>query len=96
MTRSEIARHLSRELALPPRQARGVVDLLFGTEAGEGIIADALDRGERVVFSGFGTLAVRRRPARLITDPVTGRTRRSPPGRAVVFRPGARLRERIR
>ena len=96
MTRSEIARYLSRKLSLPPRRARGVVELLFGMEAGEGIIADALDRGERVVLSGFGTFAVRRRPGRVITDAETGHRKRTPPVRVVVFRPGTRLRERIR
>lgn len=94
MNRNDLVRILSEKAALKPRQAREVLDLLFGTD-GVGVIAESLDGGERVSIAGFGTFDVRRRSARQLKDPRTGEPRQVPAGRVPVFRPGSGLKTRL-
>jgi DNA-binding protein HU-beta len=94
MNRNDLVQLLAEKAGLKPRQARHVLDLLFGTD-GVGIIADRLDRGERVSIAGFGTFDIRDRSARLLKDPRTGEPRQVPAGRVPVFRPGSGLKSRL-
>ncbi len=96
MNRNDLVQLLSEKVKLKPRDARRILDLIFGTDDGTGLIAEALDRGDRVSIAGFGTFAVRERRERLLKDPRTGEARRVSARRAPVFRPGVGLRDRLR
>ena len=96
MNRNDIVQLLAQHANLKPREARRILDLLFGTSDGQGLIADALDRGDRVSIAGFGTFAVRERRERVLKDPRTGQSRRIAARRAPVFRAGVGLRLRLR
>jgi DNA-binding protein HU-beta len=96
MNRNDLVQMLAERVSVRPREARKILDVLFGTPDGTGLIADALDRGERVSIAGFGTFTVRERRERLLRDPRTGEPRRVAPRRAPVFRPGVGLRDRVR
>jgi DNA-binding protein HU-beta len=93
---SEVIEELALRTGLGRSEARRVVAALFGTRHGEGLIADALERGRRVVLSGFGTFLVRDRPERTVRDPRTGLPRTMPPMRHARFRAGVALRDRLR
>ena len=82
MNRGELSRALSTRAGIDRKTADRVVVVLFDARPGAGILADALDRGERVVITGFGTFSVKERP--------------SGPGRAPRFKASTRLRERLR
>lgn len=72
--------------------ARATVDLIFGID---GVIADALDRGEPVVITGFGTFDTRSYSERVMTNPRGGEPIDVQSGRRAVFRPGKTLRDRV-
>lgn len=95
MNRSDLARILAERLGISPSTGRLAVELLFGTEPGQGAIAEALERGERVVISHFGSFAVRLRKGRPVPDP-RGGLRTLPERRVPVFRAGEGLRARVR
>ncbi|MBP7148790.1 MAG: HU family DNA-binding protein [Acidobacteria bacterium] len=97
MNRTELVEQLARRGGLPARDVLALVEMLFGSSRGEeGVIAEALDRGEKVTISGFGTFAVRTRAAREVRDPRSGRPVAVPAGRVPVFRPGVALRDSVR
>jgi DNA-binding protein HU-beta len=95
MNRGELARALAIRADLDRKTADRVVTALFDTRHGVGILADALDRGERVVITGFGTFSVRERPAQTVPDPSGGAARRVGPARVPRFRPSTPLRDRL-
>jgi nucleoid DNA-binding protein len=74
-----------RHGGIPRRQAVGIVDCLLDS------ISRALERGDRVVISGFGTFRVKPRKPRLGRNPQTGEGLMIPGGRRIVFRPSERL-----
>jgi DNA-binding protein HU-beta len=96
MNRQELIEGLAARTGLPEAAARRAVKALFGSQGDGGMIADALDRGERVALAGFGTFVVRERGERAIRDPRTGAHRTVPARRAVAFRAGIALRDRMR
>jgi len=96
MNRQELIEGLAARTGLPEAAARRAVKALFGSQGDDGLIADALDRGERVALAGFGTFVVRERAGRMIRDPRTGAIRPVPARRAVAFRAGIALRDRMR
>jgi DNA-binding protein HU-beta len=96
MNRQELIEGLAVRSGLPEAAARRAVKTLFGSQGDGGMIADALDRGERVALAGFGTFVVRERGERTIRDPRTGANRTVPARRAVAFRAGIALRDRLR
>jgi nucleoid DNA-binding protein len=81
MNRGELSRALSVRAGIDRKTADRVIAALFDARHGVGILADALDRGERVVITGFGTFSVRERPGG--------------PSRAPRFRASTPLRERL-
>ncbi|MCU0231253.1 MAG: HU family DNA-binding protein [Acidobacteria bacterium] len=96
MNRQELIEGLAARTGLPEAAARRAVKALFGSHGEDGLIVDALDRGERVAVAGFGTFVVRARAPRSIRDPRTGAARALEGRRAVAFRPGIALRDRLR
>ena len=64
MNKTEMAQKLAKQTGLTQSAAQDVVDAIFSTESGEGIIAVELDAGNKVTISGFGTFATKSRAAR--------------------------------
>ena len=56
-------------------------------------LKDAMVRGERIEFRGFGVFQVKPRKRGVGRNPRTGREVKIPPGRTVRFKPGKELRD---
>ena len=95
MNRGELVRELAERAEITQREAESVLKALFDARHGMGVLADALDRGERVTIAGFGTFSVHQRAAREMPHPATGGRRRIAPSRVPRFKPSSRLRERL-
>ncbi len=89
MNKPELVAALAAQLRTSKAVAARVVDALFGTE---GIIALELKRGRKVQLSGFGAFEVRRRKARTVRNPRTGRAMLVKASIAPVFRAGKGLK----
>ena len=72
MNKTEMAAKLAKKTGLTQAKAVDVVDAIFSTKSGEGIIAVELDAGRKVSISGFGTFSTRSRAARKGRNPATG------------------------
>jgi integration host factor subunit alpha len=58
-------------------------------------IVSCLERGEAVKLSAFGSFIVRQKSPRMGRNPKTGKSAPIPPGRGVIFKPSAVLKQRI-
>ena len=74
MNKTELAQKLAKKTDLTQAKAAEVVDCIFSSKDGEGIIAIELDADRKVSISGFGTFETRRRGARQGRNPATGET----------------------
>lgn len=74
MNKTEMADKLAKKADLSQAKALEVIDHIFSTKSGEGIIAVELDAGRDVKISGFGTFETRSRKARQGRNPATGAT----------------------
>ena len=59
------------------------------------LICQSLEKGERVEVRGFGSFSLHSWGERHARNPATGKTWRTDPVRAVHFKPGKDLRERV-
>lgn len=95
MNKSELAKKLAQKADLPEGKAAEVVNMIFGTDAREGIIATELDSGRKVTITGFGTFETRRRAARKGRNPATGQSIDIPARKYANFRAGQGLKGRV-
>ncbi|HEY7704603.1 MAG TPA: HU family DNA-binding protein [Acidimicrobiia bacterium] len=95
MNKTEMAQKLAKKTGLPQAKAAEVVDCIFSSESGEGIIAVELDAGDKVTISGFGTFAVKSRSARTGRNPATGATIQIPARKYAHFTPAKGLKDRV-
>ena len=58
-------------------------------------IAEALEKGDRVPLVGFGTFGTSKRGARTARNPRTGETIKIPARKAVTFKAGTALKNRV-
>ncbi len=89
VTRRELTEALCDEMGLVHRDAAELVDGFI--EA----IAERLSAGEEVKISSFGSFTVRGKGLRMGRNPKTGEPAAILPRRVVVFKPSAKLKERI-
>ena len=89
VTRRELTEALCDEMGLVHRDAAELVDGFI--EA----IAERLSAGEEVKISSFGSFTVRGKGLRMGRNPRTGEPAAILPRRVVVFKPSAKLKERI-
>lgn len=90
MTRSELIKQLSERFPqLGARDVEYAVRLLLGT------MAKAIVRDQRIEVRGFGSFNLIHRPARISRNPRTGEKVNVPAKRALRFRPGKELRQRV-
>ncbi len=89
MNKPELVAAIAAQVQTSKATAARVVEALFGPE---GIIALELRRGRKVQLSGFGAFEARRRKARTVRNPRTGRAMLVKPSIAPVFKAGKGLK----
>jgi DNA-binding protein HU-beta len=74
VNKSEMADKLADKADISKAKASEIIDIIFSTKDGEGIIAVELDAGRKVNITGFGNFATKHRAARQGRNPATGAT----------------------
>lgn len=74
MNKTEMADKLAKKADITKAQASEIIDHIFSTKDGEGIIAVELDAGRKVNITGFGSFSTKHRSARQGRNPATGET----------------------
>lgn len=83
MNKTELVKKVAEGAGITAAQAKTAVDVLTGT------IKDALVAGDKVQLIGFGTFAVKERPARQGVNPSNGQKIEIAAKNVVKFNPGA-------
>ena len=89
MVKGDIVAVVADELGVSKKKAEAAVDAAL-----EAVVSE-LEKGEKVVISGFGTFEVRTRVARSGRNPRTGETITVPEQKTPAFRAGKQLKERV-
>ena len=95
MNKSEMADKLAGKTDLSKAKAAEVIDAIFSTKSGEGIIAVELDAGRKVNITGFGSFATKQRSARMGRNPATGETIQIPAKKYAHFSAAKGLKDRV-
>ena len=95
MNKTEMAKKLAKKTGLNQAKASEVIDTIFSTEPGQGIIAVELDAGQDVSIAGFGKFETRRRKARSGRNPATGVTIQIAATTVAAFKPAKGLKDRV-
>lgn len=96
MNKDDFAAKLAKKTDLTKAKAREVIDCIFSTDPGAGIIAIELDAGRDLTVTGFGTFGTRRRKAREGRNPRTGERLQIPAMTVPTFKAGKGLKDRVR
>jgi len=89
LTRAEIAERLNRQIGLSRSESAQLVEQVLD------LVAEALEQGENVKISGFGTFVLRDKNERVGRNPKTGIEVPITPRRVLTFRPSQSLRDRV-
>ncbi|MDH3517840.1 MAG: HU family DNA-binding protein [Acidimicrobiia bacterium] len=95
MNKTELANKLASKAGLTQAAAAEIVEAIFSTKPGHGIIAVELDAGRKVSISGFGSFATKSRSARMGRNPATGQTIHIPARKYAHFSPAKGLKDRV-
>ncbi len=87
MVNADLVNRVVEKAEIRRAQAVKAVDALFDC------LLDAIVRGERIEFRGFGVFQVKPRKRGVGRNPRTGHEVRIPPGRSIRFKPGKDLRD---
>lgn len=90
MLKTEIAEVVAKEAKLTKKASYEAVDAVFGE------VGKSLARGEKVVFSGFGTFVIRTRKARHGRNPKTGEGMQLPAMKTIGFIASKSLKKLVR
>ena len=90
MTKQHLVDALADRAGLTKVDAGRVLDAL------QAVVSDALARGEKVTWTGFGTFEVRTRAARMGRNPQTGAPLHIPAGKTPAFRAGKSLKDAVK
>ena len=90
MTRSDLIERLANKFT-----ALTAADVTAAAKVILTAMADTLEEGGRIEIRGFGSFGTNVRPPRLGRNPKTGVTVEVPAKRAVNFKPGLELRDRV-
>jgi len=93
MNKAELIDAAASRAQVTKKDARAVIDAIFDPTTG--IIAETLQKGDRVAMTGFGTFEARDRGPRVGRNPRTGEEIQIAASRAPAFRPGKGLREAV-
>ena len=89
VTKMELANLLFDELGLNKREAKEFVELFFEE------IRSALENGDKVKFSGFGSFSVRDKPQRPGRNPKTGEEIPVSARRVVTYKASQKIKDRV-
>lgn len=95
MNKTEMADKLASKADISKAQASEIIDHIFSTKDGEGIIAVELDAGRKVNITGFGSFSTKHRSARQGRNPATGETIQIPAKEYPHFSASKGLKERV-
>ena len=95
MNKREMAATLAKKTDISQAKALEVLNCIFDTAPGHGIIAVELDAGRKVTIPGFGTFGTKQRAARTGVNPATRESIEIPARNYPFFRPGKNLKERV-
>ncbi len=95
MNKTEMAQKLARKADITQAAATEIIDMIFNTDPGKGIIAVELDAGGKVAISGFGTFSTKSRSARKGRNPATGAEITIPARKYAHFAPAKGLKDRV-
>lgn len=95
MTKKEMAAKLAAKCDLAQAKAAEVMDCLFSTKPGQGIIAIELDAERKISIAGFGSFETRHRSARMGRNPATGATIMIAAKKYPAFKAGKGLKDRV-
>ena len=95
MNKTELAAKLAKQTDLTQAKALEVVESIFSSESGKGIIAVELDTDRDVSVAGFGKFETRKRKAREGRNPATGATIQIAAKKVVAFKPAKGLKDRV-
>ena len=95
VNKTEMAKKLAGKTDLSQAKAAEVVDAIFSSEPGHGIIAVELDAGRDVSIAGFGKFETRRRKARQGRNPATGETIQIAAATVPAFKAAKGLKDRV-
>lgn len=95
MNKTEMAKKLAGKVDLSQAKAAEVVDAIFDTAPGNGIIAVELDAGREVSIAGFGKFDTKHRSARQGRNPATGETIQIAAKTYPVFKASKGLKDRV-
>ncbi|MGI9659378.1 MAG: HU family DNA-binding protein [Gaiellaceae bacterium] len=95
MNKTEMAQKLAKNTDLTQAKAVEVIDEIFSSEPGRGIIAIELDADREVSIAGFGKFETRNRKARQGRNPATGATIQIAASKVAAFKPAAGLKGRV-
>jgi len=93
MTRTDFVNALAERAGSSRADASRLVDLIFDPTSG--VIARALQAGEKVQISGFGTFEAKSRKARTGRNPRTGLPIHIPASMTATFRAGKALKDGV-
>ncbi|MEJ2368536.1 MAG: HU family DNA-binding protein [Acidobacteriota bacterium] len=96
MTKTELIKKLGEVTGLPQKDVRAVVDALFNSKPGKGLISTSLKMGQKVTLSGFGTFYIRERSARTARNPRTGSQVKVPSRTYPAFKPAKSFKDAIK
>ena len=86
MIKSDLVNRIIDRTGLSRVQAQMAVDTILS------MIKDSIVRGERIELRGFGVFQIKPRKTGIGRNPKTGEEVRIPPGNAVRFKPGKKMR----
>ena len=95
MNKSEMADKLAGKADVSKAKAAEIIDHIFSTKDGEGIIAVELDAGRKVNITGFGSFTTKSRAARTGRNPATGETIQIPAKKYAHFSAAKGLKDRV-
>ncbi|MBK5268194.1 MAG: HU family DNA-binding protein [Acidimicrobiia bacterium] len=95
MNKTEMAARLAKKAEITQAKAAEIIDIIFSSEPGNGIIALELDAGRKVSISGFGGFETRRRKARTGRNPQTGAPIEIAATTYAAFKPAKGLKDRV-
>lgn len=95
MNKTEMADKLASKADISKAKAAEIIDHIFSTKDGEGIIAVELDAGRKVNITGFGSFSTKQRSARQGRNPATGETIHIPAKKYAHFSASKGLKERV-
>jgi len=90
MTKAELVAKIANEVGLTKSQAEKAVDGFVSA------VSAALSGGDKVTLVGFGTFSVMARSKREGRNPRTGEVIKIPASKAVKFKPGKTLSEKVK